>query len=499
MPSTRRRPPSRASSRFRVALALLVLLGGVALVVLSQRDGGLTGGGGESGGDRGALPAQPAAPESDDDPFAYDAARVQEYEQRAAFGTAHPLYTRSPGGAVETAERVAQLRPLIEEAAEGSDVEPATLEAMVFLESAGRPTARAGNDLGGAVGLTQILAETGTSMLGMRVDVRRSTQLTRALQRAENRGQAARARRLAAERRSVDERFDPRKALAGTVRYLGIAKEHLGRDDLAVVSYHMGIGNLQNAIDAAGELSEDPPSYVELFFGSSPTRNAGTWDVLSGLGDESSLYYWKLRAAREVMAMHRDDPATLERLAELQTQKASHENVLHAPDGGEAFADADALRAAYDDGSLVRLPRNARELGLRIDRQMGELAPRLDQPKALYRGLRPDALTLLVELAAGVRRISGSDAPLTITSTVRDQGYQEHLARGNSEATQAFSVHTTGWSFDILRRYADGRQAQALQFMLDRLQALGLIAWVREPAAIHVTVAGDVDRFTRGG
>ncbi len=33
--------------------------------------------------------------------------------------------------------------------------------------------------------------------------------------------------------------------------------------------------------------------------------------------------------------------------------------------------------------------------------------------------------------------------------------------------------------------------------MLDRLQALNLITWVREPAAIHVTVAGDADRLLR--
>jgi hypothetical protein len=31
----------------------------------------------------------------------------------------------------------------------------------------------------------------------------------------------------------------------------------------------------------------------------------------------------------------------------------------------------------------------------------------------------------------------------------------------------------------------------AFQFMLDRLTALNLIAWVREPAAIHITVAPD--------
>lgn len=467
-------------------LAALVLIGVVALV-LTQRDGG-------GGNDGGPLPNAQRAPGSDDDPFAFTAARAELFEQRAAFGTAHPLYTRSPGGAIATAERVNALRPLIDAATAGTDVDPATLEAMVFLESAGRPDALSSTDLSGAVGLTQILAETGTSMLGMRVDVAASTRLTRQIGRAVNRGDTARAARLEAERRRVDERFDPSKALAGTIRYLDFARERLGREDLAVVSYHMGVGNLENAIAAAGG---GQPSYAQLFFGSSPTSHPAAWRLLAGLGDESSLYYWKVLAARDLMSLYRSDPDALGKLAALQTAKASNENVLHPPTAGEAFPDGGALRAAYDDGRLVRLPTNAGELGLRVDPDMGALAGRLGEPRALYRGLRPDALRLLVELAAGVRRISGDAAPLTVTSTVRDQRYQEHLASGNPEATQAFSVHTTGWSFDLLRRYASERQALALQFMLDRLQALGLIAWVREPAAIHVTVAGDVDRFLR--
>jgi hypothetical protein len=34
---------------------------------------------------------------------------------------------------------------------------------------------------------------------------------------------------------------------------------------------------------------------------------------------------------------------------------------------------------------------------------------------------------------------------------------------------------------------------RAFQFMLDDLFARGLIAWVREPAAIHVTVSSDAE------
>src|SRR5436189_240562 len=81
-------------------------------------------------------------------------------------------------------------------------VDADTLEALVFLESAGRPYAQAGK-LEGAAGLTQILAQTATSLLGMHVDLRK-----------------ARKARSARALRRADDRFDPAKALAGTVRYL---------------------------------------------------------------------------------------------------------------------------------------------------------------------------------------------------------------------------------------------------------------------------------------
>jgi hypothetical protein len=48
-----------------------------------------------------------------------------------------------------------------------------------------------------------------------------------------------------------------------------------------------------------------------------------------------------------------------------------------------------------------------------------------------------------------------------------------------------------GWSFTIARRYADRAQAAAFQAMLDRLQALNLVAWERFTGVIEVTVASD--------
>jgi hypothetical protein len=50
-------------------------------------------------------------------------------------------------------------------------------------------------------------------------------------------------------------------------------------------------------------------------------------------------------------------------------------------------------------------------------------------------------------------------------------------------------LHATGYAFDIRRRYESGAQAAAFQYTLERLSALGLIAWMRDRNVIHVTVA----------
>ena len=76
-----------------------------------------------------------------------------------------------------------------------------------------------------------------------------------------------------------------------------------------------------------------------------------------------------------------------------------------------------------------------------------------------------------------------------MTSAVRDLEYQALLAARNPEATQEYSLHTTGWSFDVLREYQNDLQASAFQFVLDRLRALAVIDYAVEPRAIHVTVS----------
>jgi Family of unknown function (DUF5715)/Transglycosylase SLT domain len=453
-----------------IGLALLSLIGAALIVVLDRRQ------------ERSQSALGPSVVGGVDaaQPFAYDPDRRADYERRAALGLSHVLYAKSPGGVLASARRTAHWRPLVDRVARRHRLDPEILEAIVFLESAGRADARASDDLRSAVGLTQILAETGQSLLGMRIDVSASERLTRGILRGH------RVRRREAQRRRVDERFDPGKALEATARYLDFAKRRLGRDDLAVVSYHMGVGNLQQALAAYGKPAVP---YAQLYFDSSPMRHAAAWRKLASLGDDSSSYLWRVLAARDIMRLYRRSPQALQREAVLQSHKASAEEVLHPPESTPVYGDPFAIGRARASGELRALaPNGLKVYGLRIDPAMGVLAGRIEQSPQLYRALRPQALAVLEAIGADTRAIART-APLIVTSTVRDERYQRVLRATDDEATSAYSLHTTGYAFDIARDYRSRAQALAFQFVLDRLTALGLIAWVREPQAIHVTVA----------
>jgi hypothetical protein len=465
----------RRRRRLALVLAGALVVGVVVGFLLSR------------GGDEGLAPGRGPS----NDPLAYRPGTEEMLARRAAAGLSHVLYAKSPGGARATAARVARFRPLVEAAARRYGADPDMLEAIVFLESAGRPEARASNDLTGAVGLTQILAQTGAGLLHMHVDLPRSVRLTKQIGKAFSKGRRGQVMRLRAQRRRADERFDPAKSLAATCRYLRFAKDKLGRDDLAAESYHMGVGNLQGALAAYGE---GDVSYVALYFGSTPLRHSRAFDRLAALGDDSATYLWRVLAAREIMRLYRGDRAELRRLQALHARKATAEEVLHPRGSTRIYRAPGEIVRARAHGELRSLPANAADLHLRIDPAMGELARKLHRRPVLYRALRPEALATLIYIAAGADEISGQ-SPLTVTSTVRDLRYQRLLVKGNVQATHAYSLHTTGYSFDILRRYRSRAQAGAFQFMLDRLTALNLISWAVEPAAIHVTVSSEARKL----
>jgi hypothetical protein len=470
--------PSLTQRRARLALGL----GGLAVLIVLLH--AVLGGSG--------LPAPPragtAAGAGAGNPFAYVPARRADFVARATAGEAHVLFTKSPGGAVATAARVAAFRPAIDRAVAGSGIDPNLLEALVFVESAGRADAIAGTNVADAAGLTQILASTGTSLLGMHINLARSQSLTTRIDAIAAGDQVGRLAALLAQRAAADDRFDPAKALAATVRYLLVAEHQFGRPDLAVESYHMGIGNLHNVLEAYDGGRAVP--YVQLFFDSEPDHHAGAYRLLSGFGDDSELYAWRLLGAEQIMHLYRTDRDALTHLAVLETADGAGAAVLHPPGRPVRYADPAAVSAAYQRHRLVPLPANAAALGLSYDPAMGTGASKVGAPRSLYRGLAPPALRLLIELAARVRTLAQEHASLRVQSTVSDARYQS--SRGLRDP-----IATTGYAFTIERRYRNNAQAEAFQAVLDRLQSLNLIAWVREPTTIQITVATDAASWTQ--
>jgi hypothetical protein len=328
-----------------------------------------------------------------DDPLAYDGTRQAEFEARATVGLTPVLVEKSPGGVLATARRVAHYRPLIARAAAGSPVDADTLEALVFLESAGRPFAQAGK-LDGAAGLTQILAETASSLLGMHVDLRKARKAkgARALQRA-------------------DDRFVPSKALAGTVRYLRFAQSKLGRTDLAIASYHMGIGNLQRALSLYGE--SDIP-YTQLYFDSTPLNHAEAWRLLYALGDDSSTYLWRILAAKRLMKLYRTDRPSLDAVIAGSSPPLAGAPRVLAPGHG------------------LRFPKSAK--------------------------LVPRAATVAETIGSDVQQISGS-SPLTIRAATGRTFYVSRIYRSHRQAVafqfmldrlSALSLIDWGRKFDLI-------------------------------------------------
>jgi hypothetical protein len=374
------------------------------------------------------VPSIPGSTKDVKDPFAWTAERAGELSRRAANGVSELLFLRAPGGAAATAQRVARFRPLVERAARSAGVDADVLEGLVFLESAGRPDARAPGGIAGAAGLTQILAETGQNLLGMKIDLGKSGTYTRRQQKALRQGNLARAAALNRARRRVDDRFDPAKALAGTARYLKLAKQRFGREDLAFVSYHMGMGNLENVL---ADFGGGRRAYAELYFDSTPLRHAAAYKRLASFGDDSSNYYWKLLAARDIM--HGD-----------RTPKSGRRALLTGAPQGD-------LRELHEPDTGLTVARGVK--------------------------LRPEALATALYMAAQVRAIAKA-APLRIMRA-DDGGWTFRVSRRYASARQARAfqyvldrlqvLNVIAWSRAKLTiRVTASQDAKALEPLLDR-------------------------------
>jgi Transglycosylase SLT domain len=464
-------PRARARRRLRLALAgVAVTVIVVVVLVVTLGGSGLSG----------APPAGNAPETGAGGLFHYDASKSADYVARATAGNGQVLFSKSPGGAVATAARVAAFAPMIEHAVAGTNIPATAIEGLVFLESAGLPDAAVADNPTNAAGLTQILPSTATSLLHMHVDLAASRRLLAEIAQTHD---AAKLRSLQRQLEAADQRFDPAAALAGTVRLLQQFETMFGgRLDLAVTAYHMGPGNLQQILSDYNGGQAVP--YVQLYFDTAPDHSVAAYKLLSGLGDDSSLYWWRVLGAEQIMRLHRTDRSALRRLQTLETSDAAGGSVLHPPGRAPRYASPSDLQAAYTAHGLVRLPRNSTALGLAYDASIGSGASDVGAPRSLYEGLNRVTIKLMIRMAAAVRTLSGGQTPLHVASAVADGKYLS--AQGAYDP-----MAQTGFGFQIARRYRSGAQAGAFQAVLDRLQSLNLIAWAPVGSVIEITAASD--------
>ena len=201
-------------------------------------------------------------------------------------------------------------------------------------------------------------------------------------------------------------------------------------------------------------------------------------------------YYFKVLAAQRVMHLWRANRNALRFELAQQVRKNSSEEYMHPLARTHRFGNPTAILHAWGR-TLRAIPKDTPQTHIAISGTLGQQARKLGRSRRLYRALRPQALEILLYIGQRVHEISGTRKPLVLTSAVRDNRYQNTLMRVNANAARSYSLHTTGYAFDIARSYASGRQARAFQFVLDRLSAVNALTYIREAEAIHVAVASD--------
>ncbi len=157
-------------------------------------------------------------------------------------------------------------------------------------------------------------------------------------------------------------------------------------------------------------------------------------------------------ASKEILSQWRDDPARAGGDRGAGNQQGHARGGLSPVNETPVFEEPDDIADAVDDGELVPLPDDP-VLGWEPDPDIGQFAAELDQSPELYRALKPAALATLTYMGGVVRNLGDSATPLQVTSAVRDRSYQELLVQSNPQATEEYSLHTTGWAFDIRREY----------------------------------------------
>ncbi len=304
---------------------------------------------------------------------------------------------------------------------------------------------------------------------------------------------------LRAQRRLIDQRYDPRLSLLAHTRYLLRLYAKFPGYDWIFQAYHGGEGGAKKelrlylggtpasfaqAIRAGND--GQPLGYEDVYFGASPHSHAMAFAYLYGRGDDHRHYWWKLRSSRLALAAYRQSPAAFEQTWTALLPGRRTEAVWYPDANAHSVADLTALQGANGKGLVPVTPLP----GLIV-----RPAP-LDLANApAYAALQTSAKGALL-LALSAYRQAGGVSPLTTGDLALTPAYglqvralhpprpsllpvyppdpeSKTLPGGGPPAD--FDYHTTGLAFDILRP-ALSADAKTLDYALSVLEERGIIA-----------------------
>lgn len=304
---------------------------------------------------------------------------------------------------------------------------------------------------------------------------------------------------LRAQRRLIDQRYDPRLSLLAHTRYLLCLYAKFPGYDWIFQAYHGGEGGAKKELrlylggtpaDFAQAIRTgndgQPLGYEDVYFGVSPRSHAMAFAYLYGRGDDHRHYWWKLRSSRLALAAYRQSPAAFEQLWTGLLPGRRTESVWYTDAPAHSIADLMALQSANGKG----------------------LVPITPLPGLL---VRPAPLDLVNASAYAVLQTPAKGALLLALSAYRQAGGVYPLMTGDLALTPAygaqvralhpprpsllpvyppdpdsktlpgggpradFDYHTTGLAFDILRP-APAADAKTLDYALSVLEERGIIA-----------------------
>ena len=167
--------------------------------------------------------------------------------------------------------------------------------------------------------------------------------------------------------------------------------------------------------------------------------------------------------------------------AKLQTQITAAQAAIKASNEDKELLDrfynnADTRERLFNQyRSLETLSKNFRERDFNIE----DDSARRDMKVRLLSSLRPEALTVLEEIAAAY--YEKFQRPLPITSLVRPDEYQHALSKVNPNATKIETPpHSTGLAFDIYYRYMTAAEQAHVMDHLSKLKDAARIEVLRE-------------------